>query len=563
MKKNNGRFRSIWNKFVVYGVTMIVTCVVSLLAVSVLNQAYSKKLLDILDVHKYFSVYYTRLDESDEALYRFASSNDAERETYAQKCTAAAAEFMEVAGTLKDTAKDPVTEDFYWLADTYIETVHKALGQGGEEGNSAARSESYQNTVKIKDMIRGGYSRLWDAVDAYSEEHTALARQWQRKMFALVLSCVILVIVFCTVYNLNFFQTLIRTLLSLTATARSEIALIENGKDSFSSESAQRVSLTEPAGVRDAKNKDMEWEPGKRLDTDKMANDETMILAISLYQLLDDEKKRIELLRENAVLQERLQQEQYQDMRMKAQLHQARLQQIQSLVNPHFLFNTLAGITDLSIRENAPETEDAIEKLSVFLRYSLAYLSSTVTVLQEIDSLRNYFDIQRIRFKNRYHFEIEWETECGSYHIPAVVLQPLAENALHHGVGSYTDGGRILCRIFREQGELIIEMADNGVGMTEQQTEECYKKMQQGLEGDIGSHIGLTLTYYRLQDFAGWKCRCKIDSSPGQGTKIQFGIPLTVYGEHEEKEAAGKIEVIEEATGSGNEGAGKKGKSSL
>ena len=503
MEKRKSEFLSIRTKVNFYMASMIFTCVASLLAILVLNQIYSRRLLDILHTHEYFSIYYTKLDEIDGALYRFSSSDDSKKEDLYQECLSYTEEIMETADILRDMAGDPVVEDFYYLADTYTTSVRDILERFKEENSSAETSEAYQETVKIKNMIRNGYTRLWTAVDTYCDNRTAAVRNWQGKAFALVFTSVILCIAFCTAYNLGFFKILIRTILSLTATVKSEITLIKSGENGVS----------------------------QRLPAEKMANDETMILALSLYQMLDDEKKRIELIQENEALMKQLQQEQLQEMHIKSQLHRARLQQIQSLVNPHFLFNTLAVISDLSIRENAPETQDAIEKLSIFFRYSLAYLSSTVTVTQEIASLRNYFDIQRLRFKGRYHFEIDLEPGCEEYRIPAIVLQPLAENALHHGVGSYDQGGKVWCRIFREQGDLKLEMTDNGVGMTKEQVNACYQKINQGLEGDISAHIGLMLVFYRLQDFTGGRCHFLIESLPGRGTKIQFFFPLQVYEE--------------------------------
>ena len=151
-----------------------------------------------------------------------------------------------------------------------------------------------------------------------------------------------------------------------------------------------------------------------------MTKNELQILAESFYHLLDTTNRQFQMLAEKADLEQRLKDEQLCRVTMESQLHRARLQMFQSLVNPHFLFNTLSVGADLADEEDAPRTQEFIEHLSVFLRYSLTYLNKTVTISQEAQNLRLYFYMQQLRFKERFRFLVEIDPDCERVVLPAM-----------------------------------------------------------------------------------------------------------------------------------------------
>ena len=207
----------------------------------------------------------------------------------------------------------------------------------------------------------------------------------------------------------------------------------------------------------------------------------------------------------------------------------------EALVHPHFLFNALSVISDTALVEHAPQTHEAIGLLSVFLHYSIVNISKAVTLQQETKNLELYFKILQLRFGDRYSYEVILEEDCRNILVPAIILQPVAENMLCHGIGSYRRGGYIRCRISSDAEAVRIEMQDNGIGMTLDQIAHLKSRVSQELESGLSEEIGLLLVYHRLQDFFEGRCGFDIKSIPGKETSIIFTIPAASPSQRESR----------------------------
>lgn len=239
--------------------------------------------------------------------------------------------------------------------------------------------------------------------------------------------------------------------------------------------------------------------------------DEGMMLLIQVFNKMTDQVKlQIETLKEN--------------VRVQKELQESRFKELQMQINPHFMFNTLNMISDFAYLENAEKTIVLLNKTAKMFRFSLDFSGKTVTLSKEIEELGNYLYIQQQRFGKRIHFVLDLDENCPDLKIPALILQPLVENAITHGVGMLTSNAQISIRSVNDAGSdtchLIIQ--DNGEGMSESKRAQVENEMRAYTMQN--AKIGLGNVYLRLKMFFGDKVSMNLESSPGQGTKITISI---------------------------------------
>jgi signal transduction histidine kinase len=201
--------------------------------------------------------------------------------------------------------------------------------------------------------------------------------------------------------------------------------------------------------------------------------------------------------------------------RLEAQLSQAQLQALKMQLHPHFLFNTLHSISALLHRD----TEGArkmITRLGDFLRLTLENSGTQeVTLQQEMEFLRCYLEIERIRFQDRLTTRVEVDPDALDTHVPNLILQPIVENAIRHGVATRSTPGEIEIRAKQEDGFLRIRIRDNGPGLPmNRSTESLFKK-----------GLGLANTQTRLDRLYGARHRFEIANDPAGGLAVTLLIP--------------------------------------
>lgn len=188
------------------------------------------------------------------------------------------------------------------------------------------------------------------------------------------------------------------------------------------------------------------------------------------------------------------------------------------VVNPHFLFNTLNCIARIAYFENSHTTEELIYCLSDLLRYNLKQDDQLHTIGAEIDNVEKYLYIQKVRFKNRLEYEIDVPENIKSYRIPNMVIQPIVENALIHGITPKRDGGMIKIYAEEYKKEIVISIIDNGNGFP--------KEVLQNIEqSENKSGLGFRSTDKRLKQYYGEKYGLKVVKSDFSGSTITITIP--------------------------------------
>jgi two-component system, LytTR family, sensor kinase len=198
-------------------------------------------------------------------------------------------------------------------------------------------------------------------------------------------------------------------------------------------------------------------------------------------------------------------------------LLKARMDALSSQINPHFLFNTLNTVSSL-IRFDPDAARGVVLKLSNILRRLLRKHETFVPLREELQFIDDYLDIEVARF-GRDNLEIlkQIDEEALEAFVPSMLLQPIVENCLKHGLAPKIDGGRIQLRTANRDGRLRIEIEDNGVGISEEKMPHVY------VEG-----IGLSNVRERLRVLYGTDFRLEIESRTGQGTVIRIDIPELV-----------------------------------
>jgi two-component system, LytTR family, sensor kinase len=191
----------------------------------------------------------------------------------------------------------------------------------------------------------------------------------------------------------------------------------------------------------------------------------------------------------------------------------ARLRALQSQLEPHFLFNTLNAVSSLVVSGKNGDAARMITRLSDFLRLTLDTINTPeISLVEEFEFLRRYLEIEQIRFGDRLQINIDADPDVMSGMVPALILQPLVENAVKHGVFAQEEGGTVSITAERRNGALRLCVADSGRGVEPEKL---------GCEG-----VGLSNTVTRLRELYGDQASFSLGQSPRGGLQAAIEIPL-------------------------------------
>lgn len=205
--------------------------------------------------------------------------------------------------------------------------------------------------------------------------------------------------------------------------------------------------------------------------------------------------------------------------RLQAQLAQAQLQALKMQLHPHFLFNTLHSISAL-VHKNADAADKMIARLGDFLRLTLENSGAQeVSLQQELEFLKCYLEIERIRFKDRLTVQMDIEPQTLDARLPNLILQPIVENAIRHGISPRTIPGRIEIGAKRLNGSLQVQITDNGPGILSDSNSGTIVK-----EG-----VGLANTQARLKQLYGNDHRLDLANAATGGLTVTLEIPFRVH----------------------------------
>ena len=194
---------------------------------------------------------------------------------------------------------------------------------------------------------------------------------------------------------------------------------------------------------------------------------------------------------------------------------------IQAQINPHFLYNTLDAIVWLIETGKNEQAIEMVSSLSTYFRSFLSNGKDIIPLSEEIQHVRSYLEIQQVRYKDILAYDFLTDPSLDRCLIPKMTLQPLVENAIYHGIKPKRGISRITISSSRDGNQVILKVADSGVGMNP----EALQELRESLERDEGSGFGMKASYKRLRLMFGGGLKFDIESAENRGTEITIRIP--------------------------------------
>ncbi|MFL0248129.1 sensor histidine kinase [Candidatus Clostridium stratigraminis] len=207
------------------------------------------------------------------------------------------------------------------------------------------------------------------------------------------------------------------------------------------------------------------------------------------------------------------------------------LDALQAQINPHFLYNTLDSIVWMAENGKSQDVITMVTSLARLFRISISRGKNIITVREELEHARNYLIIQKIRYKSKFNFSIEAVDEVLQYKTLKLIIQPIIENALYHGIEYMVEEGFIKIRAKKVEEKLLFEIKDNGLGMKAEVLENILSYTANTKGG--GSGVGVKNVHERIQLTFGKEYGLEIESELEEGTTVRIYLPLLKDEEYE------------------------------
>ncbi|MCM1125895.1 MAG: histidine kinase [Lachnospiraceae bacterium] len=258
--------------------------------------------------------------------------------------------------------------------------------------------------------------------------------------------------------------------------------------------------------------------------SDVQTQDEIGVVGRAFNQMVASIRDYIERIRHGMEAERAMKEK---ELLMESHLKDAQLKYLQAQINPHFLFNTLNAGAQLAMLEGADRTYQYVQNVAEFFRYNVKKGDNTVTIQEEIELVDNYIYILNVRFSGDIHYEKDVDPALLQVEIPSMILQPVVENCVNHGIREMAGRGRILLKVYHMDDSVQISIRDNGIGMNPEVIEKVLKGAYKDEEHAAGSNgIGMDNVIARLKLFTGSEDVMSIISEgKNQGTEFIIYLP--------------------------------------
>ena len=256
-----------------------------------------------------------------------------------------------------------------------------------------------------------------------------------------------------------------------------------------------------------------------------VCEDEVGVVTRSFNQMLDSIRIHIAQQRESMEKQAQMKER---ELLMETHLKEAQLKYLQAQINPHFLFNSLNAGAQLAMMGDADNTGIFLEKMADFFRYNVRKMEEDAMLWEEIGAVDNYIYILNVRFAGDITYIKEVDEGIDNIRIPSMILQPLVENAVQHGIHDCMETGWIRMEIHRNGEMLDVTVSDNGAGMTEEMIARVMDgRADQNEEDRFSTGIAVRNVIDRLQLYYKEENLFTIESDgPGKGTRVHIILPV-------------------------------------
>ncbi len=260
--------------------------------------------------------------------------------------------------------------------------------------------------------------------------------------------------------------------------------------------------------------------------TNPSSKDEVGVVTSAFNQMVVSIRDYIERIKESMELERKHKEK---ELMMETHLKDAQIKYLQAQINPHFLFNSLNAGAQLAMMEDADRTYEYIQNMAEFFRYNLKKADSVITLREEIELVDHYIFIINVRFSGDIKFEKDIDESLINASVPSMILQPLVENCVNHGIREMLGEGVILLKVFKIMDSICISISDNGKGMSQ----ETIDKIMNGTYHDDGlsmdsNGIGVVNVINRLRLFLDSDDVVTIISEgENKGTEVRIYLPLT------------------------------------
>ncbi|MCR5686624.1 MAG: histidine kinase [Lachnospiraceae bacterium] len=258
-------------------------------------------------------------------------------------------------------------------------------------------------------------------------------------------------------------------------------------------------------------------------------DDEISVVSKAFKQMLGSIQRYIAEIRESVMRESRLKEH---ELVMENRMKEVQLRSLQAQINPHFLFNTLNAGEQLAMMEGADKTTEFIENMADFFRYNIKKIDNDASIAEEIALVDKYVYLLNVRFTGEIHYSKHVDEEVTEVRVPSMILQPIVENAVNYGIRDIEWEGHIDLNVYKENGDVLLSIKDNGIGMSREQIDRILSGEAVGepsADHAASNGIGLGNVIERLQIFTGRSDVMEIYSEgPGRGTEFVIKVPLHV-----------------------------------
>lgn len=253
------------------------------------------------------------------------------------------------------------------------------------------------------------------------------------------------------------------------------------------------------------------------------SEDEIGVVTKTFNQMVVSIQNYIVRIRESVKVEQQLKEK---ELMMEAHLKDAQLKYLQAQINPHFLFNTLNAGAQLAMMEGADKTYEYVKIMAEFFRYNVKKGSETVTIGEELELVDNYIYILNVRFSGDIKYEKDIDKKLLGVEMPSMILQPIVENCVNHGIRDMLGEGKIKISVYSIENTACIRVEDNGIGMSEETIQNLMSgKPAEKDDKKSSTGIGMDNVMARLKLFVGSDDVMSIESE-GEGKGSKFTIYL-------------------------------------